>query len=123
MPRLGAPLAGLEPLEREQVRSRYRAKIDPSRNWYGTKVWKDLRKVIADRDDWTCQATGILLTTVPNLPNSLTIDHITPHKGARDLFFDPANCQAVAKSWHDSEKQRQDHAAGHHDQGRGGINP
>ncbi|RWX19763.1 HNH endonuclease, partial [Rhizobium leguminosarum] len=36
------------------------------------------------------------------------VDHIKPHKGDMDLFFDPANLQSLCKPHHDSAKQRMD---------------
>jgi len=35
-------------------------------------------------------------------------DHIRPHKGSRELFFDPDNLQSLCKHCHDSHKQSQD---------------
>jgi 5-methylcytosine-specific restriction enzyme A len=40
------------------------------------------------------------------------VDHIKPHKGDQQLFWDPSNWQALCKPHHDSHKQRQE---------RGGI--
>lgn len=34
------------------------------------------------------------------------VDHITPHKGSVELFFDPDNLQSLCKHCHDSVKQR-----------------
>lgn len=36
------------------------------------------------------------------------IDHIVPHKGDPELFFDPDNLQSLCKSHHDSTKQREE---------------
>ncbi|WP_312032689.1 HNH endonuclease [Sinorhizobium psoraleae] len=35
-----------------------------------------------------------------------TVDHITPHRGQLDLFFDPSNLQSLCKSCHDTHKRR-----------------
>lgn len=37
------------------------------------------------------------------------VDHIVPHKGNWDLFWDVSNWQALCKKCHDSHKQRQEH--------------
>ena len=37
------------------------------------------------------------------------VDHIVPHKGNWDLFWDVSNWQAWWKKCHDSHKQRQEH--------------
>lgn len=34
------------------------------------------------------------------------VDHIKPHRGDDDLFWDESNWQALCKSCHDSHKQR-----------------
>lgn len=34
------------------------------------------------------------------------VDHITPHKGDSDLFWQASNHQALCKHCHDSHKQR-----------------
>lgn len=33
------------------------------------------------------------------------VDHVKPHKGDLDLFFDPDNLQSLCKHHHDSAKQ------------------
>lgn len=81
------------------------------RKWYKTRQWADLKRAVLDRDGWTCRQTGVLLTGVHPAPNSPTVDHARPHRGVRSLFFDPANCQAVSKLWHDTVKQAVERAA------------
>lgn len=78
------------------------------RNWYGLKAWKDLCKQVDKRDGLQCQQTGVMLTHVPNRPNSVIHDHKIPHRGNWDLFIDPNNVQLVSKKWHDSVKQKQE---------------
>lgn len=113
-----ARLAGLPPrvgyatpIEAERARDRARAAADNLRGLYSTKRWRDLRQVILARDGWQCRQTGVLLVGEAPAPNSPVIDHIKPHRGDLALFWDADNLQAVAKSWHDSEKQRQERAA------------
>lgn len=36
------------------------------------------------------------------------VDHIKPHKGDRELFFDKRNLQSLTKRCHDKYKQSQD---------------
>ncbi|KRW62922.1 HNH endonuclease [Pseudomonas sp. TTU2014-080ASC] len=40
------------------------------------------------------------------------VDHIVAHQGNPDLFWNQANWQALCKPCHDSEKQREEAAAG-----------
>jgi 5-methylcytosine-specific restriction endonuclease McrA len=39
---------------------------------------------------------------------AIVVDHIIPHKGNRDLFWDEKNWQPLCKSCHDSTKQQID---------------
>jgi 5-methylcytosine-specific restriction endonuclease McrA len=38
------------------------------------------------------------------------VDHIVPHRGDQDLFWDEANWQSLCKPHHDGEKRRQEAA-------------
>lgn len=76
-----------------------------SNSWYDTKEWRNLRMLVLRRDKFTCQETGVPLSGKYPAPNSPVVDHIEPHRGDRTLFFDPKNCRAVTKEWHDKHKQ------------------
>ena len=81
------------------------------RKWYKTARWRKLRLKVLDRDAWTCQETGVLLTGKYPAPNSPVVDHREPHRGVEHLFWDEDNLHSVSKAYHDSEKQRQERAA------------
>ncbi len=70
-----------------------------------TARWQRLRVKILSRDGWQCQMTGVLLVGTYPAPNSPVVDHITPHRGDKKLFWDEDNLRAVSKSWHDTHKQ------------------
>lgn len=36
------------------------------------------------------------------------VDHIRPHKGDAELFWDPRNLQSLCKACHDGRKQREE---------------
>lgn len=116
----------LTPQEKEKARDRRRRQADNLRGLYNTKRWRCLktgtRMRVLDRDGWVCQQTGVQLTADKNQPNSAIVDHIKPHRGNLLLFWDECNLQAVSKSYHDSEKQKQERAADAA-AGRGGVNP
>ena len=78
------------------------------RQWYKSARWQRLRIEVLVRDQYTCQQTGVILSGRANAPDSPVVDHIKQHNGDPQLFWDPANLQAVSKAWHDSEKQRQE---------------
>lgn len=102
--RLGPRVAVASGADRDKVRAR----MYPSRKWYNQAKWKRLRRAVLLRDGWTCRQTGVLLTDRPNLPNSAVVDHVLPHRGDPERFWDIGNLQAVAKEWHDGEKQRRE---------------
>lgn len=82
------------------------------RKLYRTARWRRTRLEVLTRDGWHCRQTGVILTDAPNLPNSAIVDHIRKPEGNLALFWDLDNLQAVAKAWHDSDKQRLERGMG-----------
>ncbi|MBN8292831.1 AAA family ATPase [Rhodobacter sp. NTK016B] len=80
------------------------------RKWYSTARWKRLREEALVAASYTCAKTGRVLTGKHPSPDSPVVDHIKPHRGDPDLFWDPDNLQVVSKEWHDSIKQAQERA-------------
>lgn len=76
------------------------------RKLYKDARWQPLRLMVLRRAGWKCEQTGVLLKGRHHAPDSPVVDHIRPHRGDPDLFFDPSNLQAVCKQWHDTVKQR-----------------
>ncbi|MBV7408193.1 HNH endonuclease [Maritimibacter sp. DP1N21-5] len=89
-------------------RDAVRRKVTPWRAWYSTPRWFRLRQAVFVRDGGVCQKTGVLLVGGKNAPDSPVVDHIVPHRGDPDLFWNIDNLQLVSKAWHDSEKQSQE---------------
>lgn len=85
---------------------RKRDATHPWRRWYRTARWRALRSKIIRRDRGVCQQTGVLLIGFHPAGNSPVVDHIVPHRGDADLFWDETNLQTVSKAYHDSEKQK-----------------
>jgi 5-methylcytosine-specific restriction endonuclease McrA len=102
-----APRIGRLPND-EKARLRERDQNVAWRDWYGTARWKKLRKAVWVRDLFVCQKTGVICTGTYPAANSPTADHIVPHRGDPELFWDMNNLQTVSKGYHDSEKQRQE---------------
>ncbi len=96
----------------ERDRDRRRMAENAARRLYNTARWRALRLEVLDRDGWLCRQTGVLLVPGRVADHSAVVDHIEPHRGNLALFWDPANLQSVAKSWHDSDKNRQDRRRG-----------
>lgn len=108
-PRLGpAPAATRQ--EAEVQRTRQRDRDDPSRKLYNTRKWRKLREEVYERDQWTCQKTGLICLGKHPAPNSPVADHIKAHHGDPVLFWDKQNIQTVSKAYHDSQKQREERA-------------
>ncbi|KKX28237.1 HNH endonuclease [Rhizobiaceae bacterium LC148] len=110
-PRIGtlAPRIGRAPGD-EQARLRERDQNVSWRSWYKTARWQKLRQQVLVRDHYTCQRTGVLCTGKYPDPHSPVVDHIRPHRGDEQLFWDPNNLHCVSKTYHDSEKQKQERA-------------
>lgn len=110
-PRIGSlsPRLGRAPGD-EKARLKERDQTVAWRSWYGTERWKKLRRQVWERDNYTCQKTGVLCTGKYPADNSPVADHKQPHRGDPALFWDPMNIETVSKAYHDGEKQRQERA-------------
>lgn len=93
---------------------RSRNVMAPSRAWYKTKRWQDLRLQVFVRDGYKCQRTGVLCVGRYPAPNSPVANHIRPHKGDARLFWDMGNIETVTKAVHDSLIQAEERAAEGH---------
>ena len=73
--------------------------------FYSYSLWQKLRKVILRNSPLCvyCQKKGILTPAE-------VVDHIKPHRGDRELFFDANNLQSLCKKCHDSDKQKEEYA-------------
>jgi 5-methylcytosine-specific restriction endonuclease McrA len=92
--------------ERDRDHDRRRASEQPWRAWYKTREWEEIRQAAFLRDLYTCQMCGRVVGV--HKKRELTCDHIRPHRGDRDLFFDLSNVQTLDKACHDGAKQRQE---------------
>ena len=91
----------------EAGRSRYRDANAPHRAWYRTARWQKLRQVILLRDGFTCQMSGAPLRggrsdKTGSILRPAVIDHLMPHNGQADLFWDPDNLWAISADMHDT---------------------
>ena len=92
----------------EAERSRLRDASQAWRAWYKTSRWQKLRWSILVRDLFTCaRCNGIEADT-----SQLVADHIEPHKGNVEKFWNPANLQCLCKTCHDKVKQAEERASG-----------
>lgn len=105
-PLLSAPIKQLSTRPTERYRSAQRLKDSPWRKWYGTERWKALRWQVLTESLFTCAMCGKLIDD----PSQLVGDHIQPHHGNADLFWDRANVQCVCAPCHNSRKQAMERA-------------
>lgn len=74
---------------------------------YRTKQWKAMRLHHLELEPCCvyCLKQGAV-------SQAIIVDHIRPHKGDEDLFFDADNLQGLCKKHHDASKQREERAGG-----------
>lgn len=85
------------------------AEAEAYRHLYSTEEWRAVRGTAFVRDLYTCRRCDcILVEGRPNDPQSATANHIVPHRGDRELFFDIDNIESVCKSCHDTLIQREE---------------
>jgi 5-methylcytosine-specific restriction enzyme A len=68
--------------------------------WYRTAGWRELRRRQLEREP-LCRTCARARRSTP----ATTADHVTPHRGDRALFFNPANLQSLCDIHH-TDKQR-----------------
>ncbi len=68
---------------------------------YGSKAWKYLRLQIFKRDGYVCA----LCNRPTRRPHA---DHIEPHEGNIELFYDEGNIQTLCPTCHDGRKRIQE---------------
>lgn len=67
---------------------------------YNTSKWKKLRAAQL-REEPLCR----ICKNAKEVKQADTVDHIKPHKGDKELFFDSTNLQSLCKECHDSIKK------------------
>lgn len=85
----------------EAVRTAQRVEDAPWRKWYGTERWKALRWQVLLDAMFTCAMCGDAIADT----SQLVADHVKPHQGNDQLFWDRGNIQCVCAPCHNSRKQ------------------
>lgn len=91
----------------ERERSKHRLIHSPWRAWYNTARWKALRLDVLTAAGFACARCGRL----DGNTTRLVADHVVPHRGDEQLFWDRSNLQCLCKPCHDRDKQREERAA------------
>ena len=100
MPRTHRPIGSAT--DEERNRQRYERRDKALASMYGI-AWSRVRHVYLIEHPLCryCERIGRL--TPANV-----VDHIRPHRGNADLFWNPDNWQPLCQPCHDSIKQRED---------------
>lgn len=90
-----------DPVGMRAYEARRRASAPPWRRLYHTQRWADLRMSVLTTDPTcrACAADGYVTA-------STDADHIVPHRGNLELFWDRANLQGLCASCHAKKTQR-----------------
>lgn len=83
--------------------SQPRNRVDVWRRWYKTAAWQRLRWEVIEAAGFACARCG----WVGRSPD-LVADHVRPHRGDADLFWDRANLQCLCVHCHAGDKQREE---------------
>lgn len=83
----------------------------PWHKWYKTARWRALRAQTLKRDLFTCQRAEC--GRIEGRTSELVCDHIEPHRGDEQRFFDPTNLHTLCRTCHDGVKQKEEQATLH----------
>lgn len=84
-------------------RLKRRDQIVSWRRWYKTSEWQGLRRECLLSALFTCARCGVV-----GQSSDLVADHVIPHRGERDLFFDLNNLQCLCVTCHNRVKQSEE---------------
>lgn len=104
-PRVGSLASRVQSIGAGPDRLKRRDQIVAWRKWYKTSEWQRLRRDCLIAALYTCTMCGFI-----GQSRDLVADHKTPHRGDRDLFFDPGNLQCLCATCHNRDKQREERA-------------
>lgn len=93
----------------EKERLRRREQDVAWRKWYHSERWRRLRAEVLLRDGYTCRMPGC--GRIEFNTSLLVCDHVEPHRGDPDLFWDERNLQCLCKACHDGRKQAEERRA------------
>ena len=83
----------------EVVATRSNTHNNPLRHLYGTARWARVR-----HDVLSSQPLCVMCLSRDMVEPADTVDHIKPHRGDAELFWDRDNLQSLCKRCHDSDK-------------------
>lgn len=96
---------------------RRRNVANPLRALYFTTRWRRLRWEVLVAAAFTCARCG----RVEGETRRLVADHINPHRGIEERFWDRGNLQCLCASCHSGAKQREEQGSLRGPMGEGGV--
>lgn len=78
-------------------------KNNPNRRWYDTTRWRRAAKAFL-----TQNPLCIMCLTAGRVTPANTVDHVIPHKGDYDLFWNQENWSPLCAACHSAQKQTQE---------------
>ena len=75
----------------------------PYKKLYNSSRWQDLRRYVLNK-----QPLCVECLKNNRITPATVVDHIEPHKGNEDLFYDINNLQSLCKSCHDRKTVKED---------------
>lgn len=96
--------------DNEQATNRHRRMNQPSKAWYGSAWWQQMRQRILLRDLYMCQSPGC--GKLVHGKGEAHIDHIEPHNGDYQAFHcGEEGLQVLCCTCHNSKKQSEERRA------------
>ena len=100
----GRMLSDIKPKQSEVTGSWRDSKQTSSQRGYGHK-WRKRRQEFLSRP---CNVLCVFCASKGQITAATVVDHIKPHKGNQELFWDESNWQPLCASCHSSDKQIQE---------------
>ena len=88
---------------KKMIDSEYNRTSRPFKHLYNTNRWKTLRKQFLREHPLCeeCKKNGVVEAAT-------VVDHIKPHQGDEELFWDQNNWQSLCKQCHDQKTAKED---------------
>jgi 5-methylcytosine-specific restriction protein A len=87
----------------EHKNMEYKPEQSKHKKLYNSSRWQDLRRYVLNK-----QPLCVECLKNNRITPATVVDHIKPHKGNKDLFYDINNLQSMCKSCHDRKTAKED---------------
>ena len=90
-------------VHQREINREYNCSSRPYKKLYNSSRWQDLRRYVLNK-----QPLCVECLKNNRITPATVVDHIKPHKGNEDLFYDINNLQSLCKSCHDRKTAKED---------------